>query len=126
MDIITRRRQQVQWTIQQNPTSITINRTQKTEIEGHLDEVKTQVGPLIVRIFTQRSLSTKVKSELAGTKQTDNAWGLLADYQADLLAGPRVTDEFDCSLGHFRLVDVYPEMMNGQIVGYQADLEKVS
>jgi hypothetical protein len=68
-----------------------------------------------------------VVSTLAGTKQVDKGWGLLADYQADLRAGTNVKDEFDVlGLGHFVVIAIYPQVVQGQLVGYQADLEKVS
>lgn len=125
MDIVIRR-QQVQWNIQQNSTMITINRTEKVETEGHFDESKTVVGPLTVRIFAKKQGNPKETSDLAGTKQTDANWGLLADYQADIKAGPNILDEFDVpGIGHFQISSVLPQIFQGQIVGFQADLEKV-
>nr|BDD46412.1 hypothetical protein 1 [Bacillales bacterium] len=52
---------------------------------------------------------------------------MLADYQADICASPNCTDEFEVQgLGKFIVAAVYPQMSQGLIVGYQADLEKVS
>lgn len=127
MNLAEFRRQLVLWNIQQNPTEITIQRTEKIEQDGGLKEVSSTIGPLTVRIFPQGSRIPQEISTLAGTKQVDKGWGMLADYQAGIKAGPNVVDEFDVpGLGHFRVVAVYPQMVQGQVVGYQADLEKVS
>jgi len=52
---------------------------------------------------------------------------LLADHEAEIKAGTNVLDEFEVTdLGKFQVLAVYPQIVQGQIVGYQADLEKVS
>jgi len=119
------RKAQVQ-AITENPLEITVQRTEKVDMGGYFDEVPSQHGPFTVRIFLQGSKIPQEISTLAGTKQVDKSWGLLADYQADLQAGPNVKDEFDVpDLGHFVVIAVYPQKVQGQIVGYQADLERV-
>lgn len=125
MDMVSIRRQHVAWNIQQNPTTITVQRTEKVDRGGCFDEVTTQRGPFTVRIFQQASRIPQEISTLAGTKQVDTKWGMVADYQADLRAGPNVKDEFDVPLGHFLVVAIYPQVVLGQVVGYQADLERV-
>ncbi len=113
--------------IAENPVQITVRRTEKVDMGGYFDEVTSQHGPFTVRIFQQGIRTPQTAATLAGTKQVDKGWGLLADYQADLRAGPNVKDEFDVpGLGHFLVVAVYPQVVQGQVVGYQVDLEKVS
>ncbi len=127
MDLVSLRRQHVAWVIQQSPTTITVQRTEKVDLGGYFDEVQSKHGPYTVRIFQQGMRMPQEVSTLAGTKQVDKGWGMLADYLADLKAGPNVKDEFDVpGLGHFLVVAVYPQMVQGQLVGLQADLEKVS
>jgi hypothetical protein len=127
MDLVSLRRQHIIWAIQQNPTEITIQRTKKVDMGGYFDEVKSEHGPYTVRIFMEGMRIPREVSTLAGTKQVDKGWGMLADYQADIKDGANVQDEFDVpGLGHFRILAVYPQVVQGQIVGYQADLEKVS
>lgn len=127
MDMATLRRQHITWSIQQNPTTITIHRTEKIEAGGHFEEAESEVGPFIVRIFSQRSQVPQEVSTLAGTKQTDGTWGMLADWQADIKAGPNVLDEFDApGMGCFQVLAVYPQIVKGELVGYQVALEKVS
>lgn len=127
MDLVALRRQHTKWTIQQNPVEITIQRTEKVDMGGYFDEVESEHGPYTVRIF-QRGMQLPLEvSNLGGTKQTDRGWGLLAGYEAEIKAGSNVLDEFEVdSLGKFQVLAVYPQIIQGQVVGYQADLEKVS
>lgn len=125
-DIVTLRRQHTEWVIRQNPVTITINRTEKASQGGGFGEVKSEVGPLTVRIFQQASGVPQEVSTLAGVKLVDGAWGLLADSEADVRAGANVQDEFEVpGLGRFRVVGVYAQVMRGKPVGYQAVLERV-
>ncbi|NPV52212.1 MAG: hypothetical protein HPY71_01660 [Firmicutes bacterium] len=127
MDMVALRRSHVTWAIGQNSVLITVKRTEKVDKGGYFDEVKSTVGPFAVRIFVDGGRMPQEVSGLAGTKQVDRGWGLIADYQADLRAGPDVQDEFDVpGLGHFVVKAVYPQVVQGQVVGMQADLEKVS
>ncbi|MGE5552832.1 MAG: hypothetical protein ACM3XZ_02775 [Betaproteobacteria bacterium] len=127
MDLVTLRRRHVAWCIQQNPTTITIQRTEKVSAGGGLSEVTTAVGPFNVRIFQQRGGRPQDVTGLAGTMQTTTGWGLLADHLADLKAGPSVRDEFEVpGIGRFVVKMIYPQVILGQIVGYQAEIEKVS
>jgi hypothetical protein len=127
MDLVSFRRQHISWVIQQNPVRITITRTEKVAQGGGFSESTTTKGPFTVRIFPAGSRSPDLVSDLPGRKLEDDTWGLLADYTADIQAGPNVVDEFDApGLGHFQATAVYPQVVQGQIVGYQADLKKVS
>lgn len=126
MDMISFRRNQTQWNINQNPTEIIISRTEKIEIEGHFENSKNEVGPFKVRIFQKKQGTTKDESNLGGTKKTDTNWGLIADYMADIKSGPNVVDEFEIPvLGHFKITGIMPQVVSGQIVSFQVDLEKV-
>jgi len=127
MDMVALRRKHTGWVIQQNPTTITINRTEKIDKGGYFEETKTEVGPFVVRLYQQGSGVPQEVSTLAGTKQVDGAWGMLADWQADIKAGPNVLDEFDVpGVGRFQTLEVYPQVVKGELVGYQVALEKVS
>lgn len=127
MDLIALRRQHISWTIQQNPVTATIQRTEKKDIGGYFDEVQSQHGPYTVRIFQRGMQIPQETSTLGGTKQTDRGWGLLAGHEVEIKAGANVLDVFEVEgIGKFQVLAVYPQMVQGQIVGYQADLEKVS
>ena len=127
MDLVALRRQHTKWAIQQNPTTITIHRTEKIDMEGYLEEVESEVGPFTVRIYQYGTWAPQDVSTLAGTKQVDKTWGMLMDYEADVKASSNVLDEFEVpSLGKFQVLEVYPQKVKGKIVGYQVVLEKVS
>lgn len=126
-DPVTKMRKNTLWSIDQNPVAITIKRTEKMETEGYFTETISQIGPLTVRIFPVGNGSNKVNTDLIGTKGIDTGWGLLADWQADLRAGPNVRDEVEVAgLGLFVVKAVQPQKIQGQVVGYQVDLERVS
>lgn len=126
--MVSLRRQHVAWSIQQNPTEITVQRIEKKADKGGYLNESSQHGPFKVRIF--QSSTNKALQEvsiLAGTKHVDVKWGLLADHLANLKAGPSVEDEFDVSsIGRFLVVAVYQQVVQGKVVGLQADLERIT
>ncbi len=127
MDLVALRRQHTKWAIEQNPVEIIIHRTEKVDQGGYFEEIESEHGPYTVRIF-QRGMQIPIEiSTLGGTKQTDRGWGLLAGHEVEIKAGANVLDEFEVDgLGKFQVLAVYPQIIQGQVVGYQADLEKVS
>ena len=127
MDLVALRRQHTKWAIEQNPVEIIIQRTEKMDKGGYFEEIESEHGPYTVRIF-QRGMQISIEiSTLGGTKQTDRGWGLLAGHEAEIKAGANALDEFEVDgLGKFQVLAVYPQIIQGQVVGYQADLEKVS
>jgi len=127
MDLAALRRQHIAWAIRQNPAEIIIQRTEKIEAGGGFEEKESEVGPFTIRIYQQGTLIPQEVSTLTGTKQVDKTWGMLADWQADIKAGPNVLDEFDVpEMGKFQVLEVYPQKVKSEIVGYQVALEKVS
>ena len=127
MDLAALRRQHIAWAIRQNPAEIIIQRTEKIEAGGGFEEKESEVGPFTIRIYQQGTLIPQEVSTLTGTKQVDKTWGMLADWQADIKAGPNVLDEFEVpEMGKFQVLEVYPQKVKSEIVGYQVALEKVS
>ena len=127
MDLVALRRQHVAWAIQQNPVEIIIHRTEKIDAGGYFEETHTEIGPFTVRIYQYGTWVPQEVSTLAGTKQVDRTWGMLMDYEADVKAGPNVLDKFEVAdIGKFQVLEVYPQVVKGELVGYQVTLEKVS
>lgn len=127
MDFVALRRQHAKWAIQQNPTTIIIHRTEKIDAGGYFEEIESEVGPFTVRIYQYGTSVPQEVSTLAGTKQVDRTWGMLMDYEADVKAGSNVLDEFEApGIGRFQVLEVYPQVVKGELVGYQVALEKVS
>lgn len=126
MDPAEQRKKHILWSIQQNPTVITIKRTEKVRSGGGFTDQVSEVGPLTVRIFAQPTGGRHEISDVAGRKQTDTAYGMLADDTADIKAGPNVRDEFEApGLGVFVIRAVYPQVVAGVVAGFQAELERV-
>lgn len=125
MNFADQRRRDIAWNISQNPTQITIHRKEKVRKGGGYDEVESDLPPVTVRIFVTRSQIPQTVSVLAGTKQSDKMYSLLADEHADIKASPTVTDRFTALGETFEVVSVQPRVVHGVVVGYQADLERV-
>lgn len=127
MDMVALRRKHTIWAINQNPVTITINRTEKIDRGGYFEEEQKEVGPFTVRIYQYGTWAPQEVSNLAGTKHVDKTWGMLMSHEADVKAGSNVLDEFEVpGMGKFHVLEVYPQVVKGKIVGYQTTLEKVS
>ncbi len=124
--IVDMRRKHTKWSIEQNPVEIMIHRTEKRKKEGYIEEVESDVGPFTVRIFVANSSSPQKVTTLAGEKQVDRYFGLLADHEADIQAGTDVKDEFEAMGMKFLVKSICPQTINSQNVGYQGELERVS
>ena len=125
MDFVDQRRRDIAWNISHNPTIITIHRKEKVRKGGGYVDDESDLPPVTVRIFSARSQIPQTVSVLAGTKQTDKIYSLLADEFADIKASPEVTDQFTALGETFEVVSVQSQVVHGVIVGYQADLERV-
>lgn len=122
------RKAHIGWNIRQNPTDITIRVTQRVKASGGFEEVKSQIGPLTVRVFVgSRPLKAETVSERAGRKEVNESYSLLADYMVNLpSSGPDVTQEFDSyPHGKFRITSVHPQIVQNEVCGYVAELERV-
>lgn len=114
--------------IDQNPITITINRRTRSDANGgHLITPST-VGPYTVRIFFKSILGGADElSTLGGSEIRDNNWGMFTDHLSEVKATIDIEDSFTVEgMGEFKVKQVYPWMILGQVVGYQAWLEKVS
>lgn len=123
--LVELRRKHTQWSIKQNATDITINRTTKEDMGGYFEENETTLDPQTVRIFVSKANTNQTVVTLAGQKQVDRYFGLLADHEADLKADTHTTDQFEVDGMTFVIKAVYPQTINSQLVGYQCELERV-
>lgn len=119
------RRKHIHWSIAQNPTEITIRRTRKTRSGGGFAEETITMEPMVVRLFQNRSQLPRQVSTLAGSKQIDTKYSLLADEAADIQVDSQTTDKFEAYGQKFEVVAVDPQIVNHEIVGYQVILERV-
>lgn len=120
-----RRKQDIINTIEENPTEITINVSTRRIVEGAwsiYDTPKT----LKVRIFQQKNSEVSSISDIKGTADISKKYGMLADYMADLIDMPNEKIEFDSPYGKMEMVAAYPQIVKGEICGYQCELKRVS
>lgn len=119
------RKAHIGWNIRQNPTEVTIGVTQKAKSGGGFEEIKSQIGPLTVRIFVESRERAEIVSEKAGRKEVSDSYSLLADYTANIPSGPNVAQEFEAyPYGKFRITSVHPQIVQNEICGYVCDLER--
>lgn len=121
-----KRKKDINWCIAQNPIQIKIKQSNKTIVDGHLAKTNGD-KTLTVRIFPQKTYdsSITVSSNTIGTSYQNTAYGMLADSEADLDISSKDSIEFDCMYGHMKIKNVYPQIINGEICGYDCGLEKV-
>lgn len=120
------RREAIQHNIALNPAAIVVTRTELVRSGGGYEESETQLPSQTVRIYQRGGGGNQDVESGAGTKQTDARWGLLGDDTLDLQAGSDVTDRFTHNGHPFEVIDVIPQTVEGEVVGYQADLREVS
>lgn len=119
------RRQDIINTINENPIEITINTTTRKVVDGAW---KTEKGTkvLTVRIFQQKNPELAVISDIKGTADTTKKYGMLADHQANLNDVSEEKIVFDSVYGKMEVLAIYPQIVKGEICGYQCDLKRVS
>jgi len=114
----------IAWAIEQNPVEVTIYRTQRVLSEGHYTETTTEVGTYRVRIFlNDRNIPVKLIDE-GGRALRSVTWSMLCDASADVKACANVVDVVDVPmLGKLKVVNVIPLSVQGEVVGYQVQLQ---
>ena len=119
------RKQDIINTINENPIEITINVTTRKVVDGAWKPVK-DAKTLTVRIFHQKGPEVITISDIKGTTDTTKKYGMLADHTANL---KDVSDEkiiFDSIYGKMEVIAIYPQIVKGEICGYQCELKRVS
>ena len=124
MNLVEIRRQHTKWAIDQNPITITIERTIKTKKQGYIDDEKMSVGPFVVRLYTVGG-APLVQVETQGERMIDRYYNMLMDYTAEPMANINTTDRFTVNDITYEIVAVWPQTIHGKVVGYQCDVERV-
>jgi hypothetical protein len=120
-----RRKQDIINVIEENPTEITIKLSTRKIVDGtwSIDDISKTLN---VRIFQQRNSEISSISDTKGTADTSKKYGMLADHMADLKDASNEKIEFDSPYGRMEIVAVYPQIVKGEICGYQCELKRVS
>lgn len=119
------RKQDIINTIEENPTEITINVSIRKIVEGAW-KVEDDTKNLRVRIFQQKNPEIIMISDIKGTADTSKKYGMLADYKAGLKDVSAENLTFDTPYGNMEVIAIYPQIIRGEICGYQCELKRVS
>ncbi|WP_096201898.1 hypothetical protein [Bacillus sp. FJAT-45350] len=125
MNMIEMRRKHVAFSISQNPAQIHVHMEEKVDAGGYFQTIESEFG-LIARIYQSDTPRVQLETKEIGQKQSATHYGLLADYQANLQSDKNVLYKFDWKGMHFQIRSVTPQLMMGEVVGYQCELERVS
>ena len=118
----------VAFTISQNPTEITIERTTRAANGGGRKVEKSTAGPFTVRLFQQggRQIAVNVSQSTAGSRNDAPFWAFLADAEADIQCSSSVTDEFEAFGQRFRVTSAIPRYWQGERTSIDGTLKVVS
>lgn len=119
-----RRKADILRSISLNPTEIKIKKVLKVEKEGYFDEEEKETT-LIVKIYHQKHPEMTTSSNTIGTSYSTRRYGMLVDHAVTLEVDSKNAIEFDCLYGHMKITAVYPQIIKGEICGYQCDLERI-
>lgn len=119
------RKQDIINSIEDNPTEITINVSTRRIVNGAW-KVDKGDRALRVRIFQQKNPEVTVISDVKGTADTSKKYGMLADYLAELNDLSEEKIVFTSPYGNMELLAVYPQIIKGEVCGYQCELKRVS
>lgn len=120
-----RRKADIIKAISLNPTEITITQTVKVVEDGCFKEEEKK-STMTVRIYHQQRSDTQISSSNMGTLYRSKRYGMLADHTVDLGINPKSSIEFESIYGHMKIIAVYPQVIKGELCGYQVDLEKIN
>lgn len=121
MNAVTARRNVARQIIR-NPVNIVITRSANEVPDGAGGTIRESVNlpAQTVRIFMS-TMGAQSTAKEGGQIQVQR-WGLLAKWDADI----QPDDAFTHNGRQFKVRSVIPVTTDGQVVGYQADLEEVS
>ncbi len=125
MITVKERKEDIQKTINKNPTSIILKYKIKTIKDGAW-KIEEREEHLKVRLFEQKSPETVLISDTKGTAQTTKKYGMLADSKSNLKDLSNESIVFDTDYGKMEIVGIYPQITLGDICGYQCDLKRIS
>lgn len=112
--------------INRDKHSISIFRSGKIDSgEGYMKTIKETLPIQYGRLYpVKASNATIVNTQ--GMVHKDYYFRLLCDKDFDIQSSPQVTDVLTTPLGTFNVLAIHPYTINGTIVGYQVELEKVT
>lgn len=125
-NLVKMRRKHTAWNINQNPSTIVINRKGKVRANGKIQNIDTSLEPQIMRLYAAgRSSTERTLVETIGEHQIDRFYRILALWDADIQASTEVKDSFYLDGQKFEVKLVSDKSIHGQVVGKQVLVERV-
>lgn len=118
------RRKHTAWNINQNPSTIVIERKGSKRSSGKIEKIDETLEPQTVRLYASGS-SENTLVETVGERQIDRYYRLLAPWDADIQASTEVKDTFYVDGEKYEVKLVSDKSIHGQKVGKQALIERV-
>ena len=118
------RRKHTAWNIQQNPSTIIIERKGSKRANGKIEKIDVTLEPQTMRLYASGS-SENTLVETIGERQIDRYYRLLAFWDADIQASTEVKDSFYIDGQKYEVKLVSDKSIHGQKVGKQALIERV-
>ncbi len=113
--------------INDNPITITINRTTKTYTGGAWEESTTTLDAQTVRLYTKGTISEITSTDIAESGWTQvTILKMLAPYDADVKRKTAYnTDRFTAYGRNYEIIDVMDFRVDGEIVFKQCQIREV-
>lgn len=122
--LVAMRRKHTAWNINQNPSSIVIERKGQKRENGKIVNVNETLEPQKMRVYVSGG-SENVVVETIGERQIDRYYRLLAPWDADIQADTEVKDSFVHNGERYEVKSVNPQSIHGHAVGKQCLVERV-
>lgn len=119
-----RRKADIEKTIALNPTVIEIKGKRRLQQGGKQIVEDIHRENIQVRIFPAAVSASDLSSEHKGVRKQSHYYGLLAKYDAGLEDTTVEWSAFDSPFGRMIFHDVFPQIIQGVLCGFQALLER--
>lgn len=123
-NLVEMRRHDTSWAINQNPTVIIIKRKGLIRANGKIIRGESELPPQTVRLYVKGGSENTV-IETSGERTTDRYYGMLATHDADILSESEAKDYFYADGVKYEVKAVFPQKINGEVVGLQCQIERV-
>ena len=114
--------------ISQNPTTITLQITEKMIVKGCFEEVKTTHDITCIIYFAENQQSTKIYLDKQGEVRNNMKWKFICGPEFDMTINKNRLMEFTHPISgvKFRISNTYAFIIEDEICGYEAELVEVS
>ena len=114
--------------ISQNPTTITLQITEKMIVKGCFVEVKSTHDITCIIYWQENQQATKIYIDKQGSTEENQKWSMICDGSFDMTVNQNRKIEFihPISGNKFHINHSYPFVIENQLCGYECGLKEVS